>query len=64
MLDDQSLALMVDMQPFKEALSAFWKEILSNENARPYHQFKRFPGGSRALRLQVYFDYRSGLAQS
>ena len=43
-MHDQSLALMVDMQPFEDSLSSFWTAILTNTNARPYHAFKNFSG--------------------
>ena len=43
-MHDQSLALMVDVQPLEDSLSLFWKAILSNENSRPYHIFKNYTG--------------------
>ena len=41
---DQSLAILVDVQPLSAALLAFWSEILNNQNARPYHLYKGYAG--------------------
>ena len=41
---DQSLATLVDMQPLKDSLLLFWKAIIENENARPYHLYRNYTG--------------------
>ena len=50
-LHDQSLAMTVEMQPFQDALLSFWKEILLNENSRPYHKYRNFTGLRFCFRL-------------
>ena len=41
---DQALAVLVDIQPLKNALLSFWGEILNNKNARPYHLHRNYEG--------------------
>ena len=43
-ISKQSLQAMVDVEPLNEALTAFWKEILENDNARPYHLYRNYAG--------------------